>query len=199
MDHYRVPQDLHIHTTFSSGDSAVLPEQTTDLIAKVRHADIIGISDHFDYLTGNNFLIYKKELQKQGFYVGTEVDGSDWVNEASQYDVDYYIYHCYNATEDYKGAEILLNTGKPVIIAHPYALQTNLNRVPGECFVEINNRYIWRYDWENSLKYFVDKFRFVFSSDAHQPNWLNQNVARYVGKQLGIKESLVFSKKEVLV
>ena len=45
-----VPQDLHIHTIYSSGDSAVVKEQTIALIEEVRHASIIGISDHFEYL-----------------------------------------------------------------------------------------------------------------------------------------------------
>jgi hypothetical protein len=40
----------------------------------------------------------------------------------------------------------------------------------------------------------VDRFRFVLGSDAHQPNWLSQAVARHVAVQLGVTEHLVFNK-----
>jgi hypothetical protein len=43
-----LPQDLHIHSTWSDTDSAVVPEQTIALIAAVGHARIRGISDHFE-------------------------------------------------------------------------------------------------------------------------------------------------------
>jgi hypothetical protein len=56
--------------------------------------------------------------------------------------------------------------------------------------VEVNNRYSWRDDWRKSLGPWV--FRFVISSDAHQPNWLNQTYARYVAAALGIRETLLF-------
>jgi len=36
----RVPQDLHIHTTFSSGDTAVVEKQTVEFIARLGHAEI---------------------------------------------------------------------------------------------------------------------------------------------------------------
>ncbi|WP_419660695.1 uncharacterized protein Dvar_10940 [Desulfosarcina variabilis str. Montpellier] len=49
---------------------------------------------------------------------------------------------------DYKALEHLLKTVYPVIIAHPMAFSTNLNRVPPECLIEINNRYVWRSDWK---------------------------------------------------
>ena len=94
---------------------------------------------------------------------------------------------------NYKGVDKLLNTGKPLIIAHPLAMGTDLNKVPSECYIEINNRYIWRFDWKKELSKFVNSFKFVFSSDAHQPNCLNQNVSQYVGEQLGIKETKIFS------
>lgn len=45
-----IPQDLHIHTVYSVGDSAVVKEQTIDLVKQIRHASIIGISDHYEYL-----------------------------------------------------------------------------------------------------------------------------------------------------
>jgi len=68
-------QDLHIHTTYSTSDSAVVPEQTVALIAAVRHANIIGISDHFEYLMDGNFEGYEKEIRQAGLKVGVEVDG----------------------------------------------------------------------------------------------------------------------------
>jgi hypothetical protein len=102
------------------------------------------------------------------------------------------VYHCYDRDADYRGLERLLATGKPVIVAHPHMLDTNLERVPEQCLVEINNRYIWRCDWRDYYGPFRERFRFVISSDAHQPNWLNQTVAAYVAKQLGLQEQLVF-------
>jgi histidinol phosphatase-like PHP family hydrolase len=185
-------QDLHIHTTYSTSDSAVVPEQTVALIAAVRHANIIGISDHFECLVNGNFEGYKKELHHVGFKVGVEVDGHPWVDEAKGYDVDYYIYHCHDQNDDYRSLEKLVTTGKPVIIAHPNAFQTNLNRVPSECLVEINNRYVWRTDWKQYYAPFANQFKFVFGSDAHQPNWLSQTMAHYVAAWLGIEEHLVF-------
>ena len=43
-------KDLHIHTTWSVGDDAVVPEQTVELVARAGHAAIASISDHFEFL-----------------------------------------------------------------------------------------------------------------------------------------------------
>ncbi|GAJ12193.1 unnamed protein product, partial [marine sediment metagenome] len=187
-----VVQDLHIHTTFSTGDDSVVPEQTVEFIAQFRHAEILGISDHLKYISGNNFTEYKNTLRAHDFYVGTEVDGAKEAGSAAELDLDYYIYHCRDKTEDYRGAEKLLLTEKPVIIAHPLKLQTDLNRVPSSCLIEINNRYIWRSNWRTELAPFRSRFGFVISSDAHQPHWLNQTIARHVALELRIKEALLF-------
>jgi histidinol phosphatase-like PHP family hydrolase len=185
-------QDLHIHTTFSTSDNAVVPEQTPSLVAAVKHAIIVGISDHFEYLVNGSFEDYEKEIRQLGLKVGVEVDGHPWVDEAANYNVDYYIFHCRDQIADYRSIDKLLTTGKPVIIAHPNALQTNLNHVPAECLIEINNRYIWRNDWKQYYGPFTNQFKFVIGSDAHQPNWLSQAIAHYVAAQLGIEEHLVF-------
>jgi hypothetical protein len=79
--------------------------------------------------------------------------------------------------------------------AYPYnlfELDTNLSRIPTECLVEINNRYVWRTDWKPYYGPFKDRFKFVLSSDAHQPNWLGQAIAQHAAAQLGVKEHLVF-------
>jgi len=189
------PQDLHIHTTYSPGDSAVVAEQTIELIDKVRHAEVIGISDHFEFLVDGMFAEYEAEVRKAGFKLGVEVDGSDWVNEVVAYgSLDYFIYHCQDRDSEYRGVEKLLQTDKPVVIAHPNALATDLDRLPPDCLVEINNRYVWRTDWYRYYQSHVDDFRFVIGSDAHQPNWLGQSVARYVAAQLGITEHLLFTE-----
>ena len=189
----QIPQDLHIHTVFSHLDSAVVRQQTPELIAQVRHAKIIGISDHFEHFY-DRFEEYQSTLKSYGFHVGTEVDGSDYVREAIRFDFEYYIYHCRDQRSEYKGIETLLETGKPVIIPHPMVLETDLNRVPPECYVEINNRYVWRDNWRKKLAPFTQKFDFVIGSDAHQPTWLNQNVARYVANELKINESFLFER-----
>ena len=185
-------QDLHIHTTFSTSDNSVVPEQTVSLVAAVRHAIIVGISDHFECLVNGSFEGYEKEIRQVGLKVGVEVDGHSWVDEATKYDVDYYIFHCRDQNADYCSIDKLLTTGKPVIIAHPNALHTNLNQVPSECLIEINNRYIWRSDWKQYYGPFTNQFKFVIGSDAHQPNWLSQTLAHYAAAQLGIEEHLVF-------
>lgn len=192
-------QDLHIHTVFSAGDSAVVAEQTLELIAKVGHAKIIGISDHFEAITSEYFHTYKKAVSSYGFKVGTEVDGAKSVKEAASLHFDYYLYHCRDQADEYKGIETLLMTGKPVIIAHPYAFNTNLDKIPGECYIEINNRYIWRFDWKSYLSDYLSAFRFILSSDAHQPNWLNQSVAKYVANELAIKETIIFEKEPAML
>lgn len=184
-------QDLHIHTIFSKHDGAVVPEQNPELISKLKHAEIIGISDHFEDLM-DNFDEYEKTIKSYGFKVGTEVDGSRSAKAASLLNFDYYIYHCRNKESEYKALDILLSTGKPVIIAHPNYLETNLNKVPKSCIIEISNRYVYKYNWRVELMPFITKFEFVISSDAHQPNWLNQHVARYVANELGIKEKILF-------
>ena len=84
------PQDLHIHTVFSTGDSAVMPEQTVELIASVRHAEIIGVSDHFEYIRDDCFERYRAAVTSFGFKLGTEVAGGDYADEAAGYPVDYY-------------------------------------------------------------------------------------------------------------
>jgi histidinol phosphatase-like PHP family hydrolase len=187
-----LPQDLHIHTTFSRDDGAVTPEQTVELVAAVAHARIIGISDHLESIA-DDFQKYAQTVRSCGFVVGTEVNGADWVGEAEAVDAQYFVYHCRDREPDYRGAERLLATGKPLIIAHPLILETDLRRVPPQCLIEINNRYVWRSDWE-TLRPFTTSFSFVIDSDAHQPHWLNQNVARYVARELGISETLVFDE-----
>jgi histidinol phosphatase-like PHP family hydrolase len=190
-------QDLHIHTTWSTGDSSIVPEQTIPLIAAVRHARIAGISDHFNFLGEDNFDAYKSEVQSHGFKLGTEISGSEWTAAAVRFPFDYFIYHCKDSKQEYRGIEKLLSTGKPVIIAHPFTMGTEIDKVPSECFIEINNRYIWRHQWERLLIPYIGQRRFVISSDAHQPNWLNQTVARYVAATMGIEETLVFKKDAV--
>ena len=185
-------QDLHIHTTYSRSDNAVAPEQTVSLVAAVKHARIVGISDHFENLVNGRFQSYENEVRQAGLKVGIEVDGYAWVNEAAQVDVDYYVIHCRDTDADYRSLDGLLATDRPVIIAHPNALGTDLNRIPTECLIEINNRYIWRSDWKQFYGPFKDRFKYVISSDAHQPNWLGQSVAQYAARQLGVKEHLVF-------
>jgi len=187
-------QDLHIHTVFSNTDPAIVPQQTIEFIAGINHARVTGISDHIECIEPVDFEKYKLEIQKFNLRTGIEVDGHRSIDKAIELDPEYYIYHCYNETASYKGTDRLLATGKPVIIAHPFIMKTNLMKVPVECYVEINNRYAWRTDWKNEYNPYLDRFRFVFSSDAHQPNWLNQTIARYIAGQLGIEEHMIFEK-----
>lgn len=184
-------QDLHIHTTYSYGDASVIPEQTLGLIARINHAKIVGISDHFEYID-DRFDTYAEDVRNHGFKVGTEVNGWEWGEKALDLPNDYYIYHCYDTDKDYAMLESLLLTGKPVIVAHANAMHTNLSRVPGECVIEINNRYIWRCDWLAWYGAYVKSFKFILSSDAHQPNWLGQSAARKAADELGIVETLLF-------
>ncbi len=188
----QLPQDLHIHTAFSSGDSAVAPEQTVELVSAIAHARIVGISDHLEFLSDPGFATYAETVRSHHLYVGVEVSSARWVDAALDIDVDYYVYHCADARSEYRGAERLLKTGKPVIVAHPLMMGTDLKKTPRECLVEISNRYVWRFDWRSRLAPFSSRFRFVMSSDAHQPSWLSQSVARYVASQLGIEETLLF-------
>ena len=186
-------QDLHIHTTFSSDDSAVVPEQTIEQVAFVRHAKIIGISDHFESFMPHTYEVYVQKIRSHGFKLGTEINGHKYVPMATEFNFDYFIYHCWgHELKDYKAIDELLATGKPIIIAHPNAVGTDLNLVPEDCYVEINNRYIWRYNWRKEITPYKDKFKWVISSDAHQPNWLNQNIALRVANELNIKETILF-------
>lgn len=188
-----VAQDLHMHSIYSTGDSSVVEQQTISLIAAVNHARIIGISDHFDYIYEESvFYKYKQEIRSYGLKVGVEVDGSRWVEWARAADSDYYVYHCRDSGEEYRGLKTLVETGKPVITAHPFILGTDVRKIPPESYIEINNRYIWRCDWQALLPPLIHHHRFVISSDAHQPNWLNQNVARYICSELGIEETILF-------
>lgn len=190
-----IRQDLHIHTIFSTGDSSVPPQQTIELIAELNHAEIRGISDHFEYITGGIFEIYREKVHSHGFWCGCEVNDSSDAQEAVDYPFDYFIYHCRNHESEYRGAEKLLSTGKPVIISHPMAMGADLNRVPTECFIEVNNRYVWKNDYMSYYTPHLKRFRFTIGSDAHQPNWLNQFVARYAAEKLGIEETLLFPER----
>lgn len=192
-NHYPYPQDLHIHTVYSRDDSAVAPEQTMELIYRVNHARIIGISDHIESMSLEEINSdYIPKAKSFGFKAGVEVNGFRSVDMALKTDVDYFVYHCWDNDIDYYGAELLLESGKPLIIAHPYAIGTNLDRVPEGSYIELNNRYIWRCNWRKELSPFTNRFEFVISSDAHQPNWLNQHIARYVADELGIRERILF-------
>jgi hypothetical protein len=186
-----LPQDLHIHSTWSDTDSAVVPEQTIALIAALGHARVRGISDHFEMIV-DRWDDYRAEVTAAGLRVGMEVNGHEWVAAALDAECDYRIFHCWDRDADYKALETLLGSDRPVIVAHPHALGTDLDRVPPECLVEINNRYIWRCDWHAEYGPYAERFRFVISSDAHQPNWLNQTVARHAAAELGIAETLLF-------
>lgn len=185
------PQDLHIHTVYSKHDSSVVPAQRLELVARVKHAEIMGISDHFEHFADNEYDRYVQDVSAHGFLVGTEVDGAQSVDFAASLTFDYYIYHCRDRLDDYRGADRLLATGRPVIIAHPNALDTDLNRVPPECLVELNNRYVWHVDWVNFYGPHKERFEFVISSDAHQPQWLGQSVARRAAMDLGLQEKLL--------
>lgn len=193
----QLPQDLHVHTTFSTADSAVVPEQTPERVAEIRHARVLGISDHLETLV-DCFDRYARKARSLDLRVGIEVNGAQWVSAAVELPVEYYLYHCRDRNEDYRGAERLLGTGRPLIIAHPVILQTDLDRVPEDCLIEINNRYVWRGDWESALRPYLQRFRFVIGSDAHQPHWLNQTVARALASRLGIEETLLFDELAVL-
>jgi len=184
-------QDLHIHTIWSDGDSAVVPEQTVDFVAELAHARVAGISDHLEFIH-DRFDAYSAQVRGAGFKVGMEVNGHEWLAAALEVDCDYRIFHCFDRDADYAALERLLESGVPLIVAHPNALNTDLRRVPVECLVELNNRYVWRCDWRAFYGPHVERFRFVLSSDAHQPNWLNQTVARHVAARLGVTEHLVF-------
>jgi len=161
------------------------------LVARIAHAHVIGISDHFEHFADKAYDQYVERIRSLDMLVGTEVDGAGSVDFATSLAFDYYIYHCRDIVADYRGVERLLATGRPVIIAHPNALGTDLERVPQTCLVEINNRYIWRCDWAAFYGPYRNKFRFVISSDAHQPNWLGQSVARRVATELGIQEQRI--------
>ena len=187
-----LPQDLHIHTTYSSGDRAVVPGQTMELIASMKHAEVTGISDHVEYLTGSAFDAYSSEAKSRGFRLGAEINNVEDVDFALSLPLEYRVFHCYDEDICYEAAGKMVESGQPLIIAHPMAVGTDLSRIPEGCYVEINNRYIWRGDWKTFFAPWAEHFDFVFSSDAHQPHWLNQNVARYVGKELGIQETLLF-------
>ena len=93
-------QDLHIHTTYSTGDGLIVPEQTVALVASVKHAEIAGISNHFESLLDGQFECYEKEVRRAGLKVGVEVGGHIWVSEAVGYPVEYYIFHCRDITAD---------------------------------------------------------------------------------------------------
>lgn len=195
MIHCAYAQDLHIHTTFSHLDSSIVPEQTPELVARTAHAAVIGISDHFEHFADKAYDTYVDRVQSLGMRVGTEVDGADSVAYAADLAFDYYIYHCRDRAADYRGIDRLLATGRPVIIAHPNALQTNLDLIPSDCLVEINNRYIWHCNWRAFYGPHSGRFRFVIGSDAHQPNSLGQSVARQAAAELGIVEQLLFKQE----
>jgi histidinol phosphatase-like PHP family hydrolase len=193
-NHPMLQQDLHIHTTFSSSDDSVVPEQTIALVAAIQHARIVGISDHFECLVDGPFDAYEKQIRQVGLKLGIEVDGHPWAREAAGYAVDYFIYHCRDREADYRSLDTLLATGKPVIVAHPNILNTDLRKVPAQCLIEINNRYVWRTDWQQYYGPFIEHFNFIIGSDAHQPNWLSQSAAQYAAARLGVEEHLVFSR-----
>ncbi|MDA3809734.1 MAG: hypothetical protein PF518_05310 [Spirochaetaceae bacterium] len=188
----KLRQDLHIHTVYSTGDSSVEPQQTLELIAELDHAEIRGISDHFEYIRGSIFDEYRGRVHSYGFYCGCEVNDSTDAAEAIQYPFDYYIFHCRDLESEYQGAQLLIDTGKPVIISHPMAMGADLNKVPRQCLIEINNRYIWKGNYMEYYTPHLQNFKFVLGSDAHKPNWLNQVVASHAAEKMGIEETLVF-------
>jgi histidinol phosphatase-like PHP family hydrolase len=187
---YPIKQDLHIHTTYSPGDSAVEPQQTLDLIKEVSHSEIIGISDHFELIPDHE--IYRNDVHAHQFWCGCEINLSDHVPHALELPFDYYIFHCRDRASEYRGAEKLLESGKPVIISHPMMIGADLNKVPTGCYIEVNNRYVWKADYMTFYAPHLSRFKFVLGSDAHQPNWLNHMICRHAADKMGIKETLLF-------
>ncbi len=169
----------------------MVPEQTPELVAHVSHAEIIGVSDHFEHFADKAYDEYVERIRALKMLVATEIDGAASVEYAASLHFDYYVYHCRDTAADYRGVERLLATGRPVIIAHPHVLETDLSRIPETCLVEINNRYVWQGDWSAYYGPHRDRFRFVINSDAHQPNWLTQSVARKVAADLGVQEQSI--------
>ncbi len=186
-----IEQDLHIHTVYSHGDTAIEPQQTLDLIQALAHSRVIGISDHFEYLPPV-FDRYREDVHRRGFWCGCEINLSGDVSQALELPFDYYVYHCRDQESEYRGAERLLGSGKPVIISHPMAMGADLNRVPAGCFIEVNNRYVWKNDYMTYYPPHLDRFRFVLGSDAHKPNWLNHLVCSYAADRLGIVPHIIF-------
>lgn len=187
----KVRQDVHVHTTFSRLDGAIVSEQTVDLVASVRYAEIGGISDHIEDVVADGFEVYAHAVRSRDFLLGIEVAKADWTARALELDVDYYVCHCFDEPVYYQRLEKFLASGKPTIVAHPMATGANLSKVPPGCLIEINNRYVWQNDWRAYFTPYTSEFRFVLSSDAHQPHWLNQNIARFVANELGIAETIV--------
>lgn len=188
-----LPQDLHVHTTFSFDDGAIVPEQTVEVVAFANHARVRGISDHFEHIRGKRFAAYRDTVRSYGFHLGTEIGLVDLVGEALDMpEFEYFIFHCEDSKAHYKALERLVASGKPAIVAHPMILKTNLDRLPAECYVEINNRYVWRNPWRKRLTPYAKRFQFVIGSDAHQPHWLNQTIARRVALALDIEETVLF-------
>jgi PHP family Zn ribbon phosphoesterase len=64
-----LPQDLHIHSTYSATDDYVVPQQTVSLIAAVKHARIVGVTDHFESLVKGTFEAYSAEVRGNGLPV----------------------------------------------------------------------------------------------------------------------------------
>ncbi|MBN2626341.1 MAG: hypothetical protein JXA95_06705 [Spirochaetales bacterium] len=186
-----IDQDLHIHTVYSHGDPAIEPQQTPDLIESLAHARVIGISDHYEYLPPV-FDEYRQDLHSRGFWCGCEINTGAEVPQALELPFDYYIYHCRDRDSEYRGAEQLADSGKPVIISHPMAMGADLNRVPTGCYIEVNNRYVWKGDYMAYYTPHLDRFRFVLGSDAHKPNWLNHVYAIYAAERLGIVPTQIF-------
>jgi len=181
MSLQRVPQDLHIHTTFSKGDGAVVPEMTVELVAQIGHARVLGISDHLEYV-GGEFEAYARTVRSFGLKLGLEINGAEWVEEAERLPVDYYVYHCRDRREDYLGAGRLAASGRPVIIAHPHVLETDLSKVPPECLIEINNRYAWRDHGYRALAAFAGRTvvleLVVDSEGSHYYDWAHWGLPR---------------------
>ncbi|MFP4579407.1 MAG: hypothetical protein ACLFQ6_01650 [Candidatus Sumerlaeia bacterium] len=188
-----LPQDLHIHTVYSTRDPAVAPQQTLDFIREVAHAEICGISDHFDCLSWDKTIEqYIDDVKAHGFHAGIELLNSSWVEEALDYPFEYFIFHTDDEPNEYRALEWLLETGKPVIVPHPGMMGTDLGKVPPDCLIEVSNRYAWKADWRAMFKPHLDRFRFVISSDAHYPSMLNQRIARHIARELNITETLLF-------
>lgn len=48
------------------------------LVARIKHAGTVGISDHLENLTDGRFEHYRKEIRTEGLKLGTEVDEYYW-------------------------------------------------------------------------------------------------------------------------
>lgn len=186
--------DLHVHTTYSDGNSSV---KEAIQVAQAKNLIFLAITDHFtttwkqsviDTIDQNNFEVYRqaiikeRELARYNCLIGIEIDAGSNFNAIRQIPFNQFEIVLFEYVDSIVTLEKLesliqeLELPSITALAHnTYFKLANLEKlstilVKNNIYFEVNSRYLSHFDSNaiNRLKILKDHgVKFTIGSDAH--------------------------------